>query len=37
MNVLKLVFDKRAQWQKKSNNMINVEEENSKIGTIGPE
>jgi len=30
-------FGKRAQWQKKPNNMKNVEKENNKVKTIGPE
>ena len=29
-------FDKRAQWQKKPNNMRKVENESSKVRTIGP-
>ena len=31
------IFDKRAQWQKKPNNMKMMEKESSKIKTIGPE
>ena len=30
-------LDKRAQWQKKPNNMKKVEKETSKIKTIGAE
>jgi len=30
-------FDKRAQWQKKPNNMKKIEKENNKIKTIRPE
>ena len=29
-------FDKRAQWQKKPNNMKEMEKENGKIKTIRP-
>ena len=31
------IFDKRAQWQKKPNNMKKMGKENSKIKTIAPE
>ena len=30
-------FDKMTQWQKKPNNMKNVEKESSKVKTIRPE
>ena len=32
-----IVFDKRAKWQKKPNNMKKVEKEKSKVKTIGLE
>ena len=35
--LLMLIFDKRAQWQKKPNNMKEMKKENSKVKTIGLE
>ena len=31
------IFDKKAQWQKKPNNMKKMEKESSKVKTIEPE